>query len=87
MLLHFTIYVRGTLPYELFLLRSVQSPVLRPYFEQRKGKVVHLHAVKAFGAVEIQLHSFLTTALNIIICHIHTSAALPPCKKTPEPTE
>jgi len=28
-----------------------------------KGKVVPLHAIKALGGVDVQLHSFLTLAL------------------------
>ena len=52
-----------------------------------KGKVVPVHAIKAYGEAEVQFHSFLTWALNGASGQSYVVVALPPWKAPPVPVE
>jgi hypothetical protein len=45
------------------------------------------HAMKTYWGVEVQLHAFLTSALEEVSGQLHAPAALPPVKDLPVPIE
>jgi hypothetical protein len=49
--------------------------------------LVHVHVMKERGGVYIQLHSFLTLALDGVTTHLHAPTVLPLGKETPVPIE
>jgi len=45
-----------------FVFLSHLEPIRK--LKRQKGKVVYVHALKAYKGVEVQLHSFLTSTLD-----------------------
>lgn len=52
-----------------------------------KTKLNHAHAMKAYGGVEVQRPSFLTSVLDGVSGQLQALVVLPPGKEPPVPSE
>jgi hypothetical protein len=51
--------------------------ILLFYSAKSKDKIIPVHAMKAYGEVEMSLHSFLIFALHVLSGQCHIPVALP----------